>query len=448
MNKPLMPKGRKASKKVTVEGIGVNLTSQSGLVATSKFLDKKQLTDMIKTNTLVTRGNNAAYQFHDIIEYCVLGIIGGGRSLDGIGEIWKDYALRKMLSWDTVPDRTTISRLLKSLTFEEIVGMENLVHTMRNKIWEEYFLPKRDTDAPIIIDIDSTFKTSYGNQQGSEKGFNSSKKGAASFHPQLAFCSETKEILQGWYRCGSAHTSNGIIDFMKQLTAQLPVTENFYFRADSGYFSENLLSYLEDFGYEYLIKAKMRNLSSVLENQTWSDIEGKKGWQETTFEYGCKSWKTKRIFKAVRIEIPEERPNEILLNIKRYSYFCYVTTDLHLTPWEVHKKYGERATCETWIEESKNQVALANIKMDSFEGSSILFQCSVIAYNTFRYMGLVSKNKKLQQWEPATIRTYLIRTAGKLLTGNRQFRLITPINHFHQNEWDDWLKTGGLMKTG
>ena len=31
-----MPKGRKASKKVTVEGTGVNLTSQAGLVAISK----------------------------------------------------------------------------------------------------------------------------------------------------------------------------------------------------------------------------------------------------------------------------------------------------------------------------------------------------------------------------------------------------------------------------
>lgn len=134
--------------------------------------------------------------------------------------------------------------------------------------------------------------------------------------------------------------------------------------------------------------------------------------------------------------------------MKKYSYFCYVTTDLELTPWEVHKKYGERATCETWIEEGKNQVALANIKMDDFEGASILFQCSVIAYNTFRYMGMASGNKKLQQWEPATIRTYLIRTAGKLLTGNRQFKIITPINHFHQNEWNDWVETGGLMKTG
>jgi len=448
MKNKISSKGKKASKKVTFEATGINLTSQAGLVSTSKFLEKIKMTKMVEDCTAVLRGNNASYQFHDIVEYCVLGIIGGGRSLDGVGEIWKDYALRQMLSWVSVPDRTTISRLLKSLTFEELIGMENLVHTMRRKIWDEYFLPNRNTTDPIILDIDSTVKTSYGNQEGSEKGFNSSKKGASSFHPQLAFCAETKEILQAWYRCGSAYTSNGIVDFMAQLTVQLPVAEKFYFRADSGYFSDDLLSFLEDNDYGYLIKVKLKNLTSMLENQDWSDIENQEGWQETTFEYGCKTWDTKRTFKAVRVEIPEENPDEILLSIKRYSYFCYVTTDLHLTPWEVHKKYGERATCETWIEECKNQVALANMKMNSFEGSSILFQCSVIAYNTFRYMGLVSGNKKLQQWEPATIRTYLIRTAGKLLTGSRQFTLITPINHFHQNEWNDWIKTGGLMKAG
>ena len=345
MKNNLTSKGKKASKKVTVDATGINLTSQAGLVSTSKFLEKIQMIGMVKDCTAVARGNNASYQFHDIIEYCVLGIIGGGRSLDGVGEIWKDYALRQMLSWASVPDRTTISRLLESLTFEEIIGMENLVHAMRRKIWDEYFLPNRNTTDPIVIDVGSTVKTSYGNQEGSEKGFNSSKKGASSFHPQLAFCAETKEILQAWYRCGSAYTANGIIDFMAQLTAQLPLSEKFYFRADSGYFSGDLLSFLEDNDYGYLVKVKMKNLTSMLENQDWSDIENKEGWQETTFQYGCTTWDTKRTFKAVRVEIPEENPNEILLSIKRYSYFCYVTTDLHLTPWEVHKKYGERATC-------------------------------------------------------------------------------------------------------
>ncbi|MCK5776661.1 MAG: transposase, partial [Bacteroidales bacterium] len=160
----------------------------------------------------------------------------------------------------------------------------------RIKMWDEYFLPNRDSSEPIIIDVDSTVKTSYGNQEGAIKGFNSSKKGAVSFHPQLAFCAETKEILQGWYRCGNAYTSNGIVEFMQQLTVKLPSTEQFYFRADSGYFSDKLLSYLEDNGYLYLIKVKMKNLVPMLENQIWSDIKDRPGWQESTFEYKCSNW--------------------------------------------------------------------------------------------------------------------------------------------------------------
>jgi len=42
------------------------------------------------------------------------------------------------------------------------------------------------------------------------------------------------------------------------------------------------------------------------------------------------------------------------------------------------------------------------------------------AYNTLRWMAIMSGSQTLRQWEPETIRTYLVRVAGKLLTGNRQ----------------------------
>jgi len=40
-----------------------------------------------------------------------------------------------------------------------------------------------------------------------------------SYYTQLAFCTHTKEIRQGWLRTGSAYASNGIVEFMKQLIA-------------------------------------------------------------------------------------------------------------------------------------------------------------------------------------------------------------------------------------
>ena len=80
------------------------------------------------------------------------------------------------------------------------------------------------------------------------------------------------------------------------------------------------------------------------------------------FTHQCGTWSRSRKFVTVR------RGNGIdakdagtLFEIKEYDYFCYVLTD-ELAPWQAHKQYGQRATSETWIEEAKNQSALAHIK--------------------------------------------------------------------------------------
>ena len=91
--------------------------------------------------------------------------------------------------------------------------------------------------------MDSTVKTVYGNQEGADKGYNPKKKGANSYHRLLAFCVDTKEILQGWLRPGSTYTGNGIVEFMSQLAAQLPTGLKIILRGDSGFFSGQLLDF-------------------------------------------------------------------------------------------------------------------------------------------------------------------------------------------------------------
>ena len=66
------------------------------------------------------------------------------------------------------------------------------------------------------IDIDSTAERVCGNQQDAEVGYNPKKKGQRSYHPIMAFVAETKVLLHSWFRCGSAYTSNGIVEFMKE----------------------------------------------------------------------------------------------------------------------------------------------------------------------------------------------------------------------------------------
>ena len=100
---------------------------------------------------------------------------------------------------------------------------------------------------------------------------------------------------------------------------------------------------------------------------------------------------------------------------------------------------GQRATAETWIEEAKNQMGLAHLKTDQFLANAALFQCAVLAYNTLRWMALLSGNTTLQRWEPQSIRLHLIRVAGKLLTGANQRRLKLVSPPLAAKVWQDWL---------
>jgi hypothetical protein len=71
------------------------------------------------------------------------------------------------------------------------------------------------------------------------KDFNNqwSKKGAKSYHPMLVFVSEIKLLYHSWFRTGSAYTSNGIADFLKEVKTSLHATiDNVFFRAVSGFF--------------------------------------------------------------------------------------------------------------------------------------------------------------------------------------------------------------------
>lgn len=104
-----------------------------------------------------------------------------------------------------------------------------------------------------------------------------------------------------------------------------------------------------------------------------------------------------------------------------FENFCYVTTEKK-SPMETHRHYGKRATSETWIEECKSQMGAGQIRTSKFLANSALFQCGILAYNILKWMGLLT-GTTVQRWEVKTIRLWLIRLAGKLVSSGRQLWL-------------------------
>ncbi len=435
---------RIAPRKLHIKKGAKGVTTQAGLIPVAQFLRKHNISSLIEKILKHERGASALYDAVDGIYLAIVAIMGGARGLTGVVAIWSDNVLRCIAGWSSIPDDSSFGRLFKTFTMRHVSEIEALNHALRTRIWR-YGLRQGRTRIGarryLAIDVDSTVKTVYGRQEGAAKGYNPHKKGALSYHPLLAFCTETKEILQGWYRDGSAYTSNGIVEFTKQLLANLPKKTRIFFRADSGFFVGDLLDLLDQFSHDYLIKVKLKNLTALLAAQQWVATPGKPGWEQCVFWHRCANWSKSRQFVALRQEQPPEPTRQpTLFEIKKYDYFCYVVSKLDDCPWATHKKYGKRATSETWIEEAKNQMALAAIKTDSFAANSILFQCALLAYNTQRWMALCSGDKLLRRWEPATLRAFIIRVGGILRTGSRQLTIRVPETMLYQAQWDSWVE--------
>jgi len=471
MSKKAIPTAQKFMPKVRVEATGKNLTTLAGLHPVMRFLRKIGFKQQFSESLTHKRGHTAQYHLVDAVQLTSLALIAGARSLDEVERVWSDRVLRKIGGWDKVMDATTMGRIFKGLDDSHMDQLETLNHKLRQRAWK---LARVQTDGlstgDIWVDVDSTVKTTYGTkQEGAEVGYNAHKRGARSYHPQLAFCAKTKELLQAELRPGNEHSAKGIVAFMEKLVPHLPKASRMVFRADSGYFGGALLEWLEGNNSGYLVKARMRGMTDMLsQREDWKAVAGHAGWQETVFEYECANWSKKRRFVALRQEIKENESvkteekesiqteddkqgaqtegdkksvQDALIDVPAYDYFCYVTTEV-MTAWETHKTYGKRATCETWIDESKNQMALAHIKSSSFKAASAMFQCSVMAYNTVRWMALASNDKQLIRWEIASVRSFIIRMAGRLISSARTLTMQTPPEHLHMEQWNHWLAVG------
>jgi hypothetical protein len=371
-------------------------------------------------------------------------MIAGAKSLLKVAAVWSDLVLREVSGWLSVPDDSTLGRIFRQGQLKHVAQLEEVNHMLRRRVWERS--AKSGALQPghfyrSWVDVDSTVKTVFGKQEGAAKGYNTVKKGALSYHPLVAFSSHTKEIMQAWLRTGNAYTSNGIVEFMKQLAVYMPPRMRMLFRGDAGFFVGELMDWLDQGGHGYLIKVKLKGLRALLDKQNWQPVSKCPGWEQSEFLYQCGQWSRPRRFVAVRrpAKIVDDGLQNSLITEPVYDYFCYVTPE-RLTPWQAHKTYGQRATCETWLDEAKNQMGLAHMKSHDFVASSLMFQCAVLAYNTIRWMAMLSDNDKLRCWEIETIRTYLVRTAGQLLTGSNQLKVKVPDQHLYPNEWDAWLK--------
>lgn len=387
------------------------------------------------------------YSLADILKMVTIGITAGASSLLQVCSTWNDKVLTDIARIESIPDDSTVGRILKKVNLQSISDFEEIQANIAENVKEQYLSPiimNSNNTKEKMFDIDGTPMVSFGNQEGSVKGYNHYKKGAKCFQSLIAFDTQMKTVSLAWLQSGNTHCVNGAEEFVKQIKAIYP-NQKLFFRFDSGFFSQWLIKQLELLKCGYLIKTKLQGMQKVFNELVWNKTEGKEGlegWEGAQFKHKAKDWDKERNFYAVRIKTEEIVYKDGLFPdhvCDKYSYFCYVTSKSDVTPMAIHKLYNKRAVCENYIEELKNQMNLGKIKSNDFNATSMLFHCSILAYNITRWMTISTGNKRLFKWEMSTIRCFLVRVAGRLRFPGKQRVLDISKGHLFQNEVNSWF---------
>lgn len=410
---------------------GSNITRFSGLNTISGYMNKQGIIRLISSHFPTRRHNATKFGANQILLAIVFASLSGINRICHMANFTGDGLVRVLLNLKKAINENTISVTLKKLGQSGARTLQTLLLDNNSRWLDQTGLES------ITLDADSTVKPVFGSQQGAAKGYNPTKKNGMSYHPLLVFVSEMKLLYHSWFRTGSAYTSNGIVDFLHEVRSSLPGRiKSVFFRADSGFFAGELLDILESWGWNYLIKVKLKNLDTLLYHQNWEPVKGKDDEWVCHFTYKAKGWSKPRTLKAIRTVTKEVELSYLGQShkVQEYEHACYISS-LEYDAHHLHKIYKQRSTSETWIEQVKNHTMAGSTLTDNFWANDILWQLSVFAYN-LSVMVRTGKKKFLKQ-EHRTFANWFILVPARITRSAKQIELKMYEHHFYKEDWEE-----------
>lgn len=389
------------------------VTPFGGMSLMKRFLDQTNIREYLSSLDLPFPGSNRGYSPTHIIESFWLSIWTGASRYIHCDWLRYDKTLQSIFGWDEMPSQSTYSRFFGKFSQKR--------NTEVFPELQHWFLEQIGVDN-LTIDFDSTVITRYGVQEGSAKGYNPNKKGRNSHHPLMAFISQTRMVANAWLRPGNTADSSSCKEFMEETFDKVLRDKKVgLVRADSGFYTENLLSYLESKKLNYIMAARMypNVKNAVWGLEEW--VELSKGIELNEMIFNHIDGKPRRyiVIKKKVEDRPKASGKLLFDDLPGYRFSCYVT-NLDLPLDQIWNIYNTRADCENRIKELKQDFGLENFCMKDFWATEASFRFIMVAYNMmslFRHFALNHHNRASLR----TLKVYCFALgAWKVNHANRQ----------------------------
>src|SRR5437588_499615 len=349
----------------------------------------------------------------------LVAVLVGAKRFAHASMLRGDRALHALLGLDRFPTDDTIRNLFRAFGMGQV---QRLFEPLTE--WQMQRLPQRADG--YTLDLDSTVFERYGQQEGSLKGHNPRKHGRPSHHPLLAVLSEAHFLLHGWLRSGNCGTSRGVVEFLKEALALWGQREKIrLLRADSGFFDDKLLSFLEQRSLPYIVVAKLtpgvKRAAQRVEQWTILDDDYAVG----EFRLKLLGWSVERRFVVIREQVREDRDSvgRKLIDVPGYTFRIFVTSCTD-APQEIWRDYNRRADMENRIAELKHDLGADGFCLKQFFATEAAFRVILLLFNLLVEFQRAADLPRYR--EPATIRTQVL-TCGAIL-GRAGRRLVLHLS--------------------
>ncbi len=383
------------------------ITPWAGISLMQNMLKKMSFDQILKDLALPSQGSNRGYKPEQLIQHFLLGIWCGASCFEHLEVTRHDKVIQNLFGWSKMAGSKAFHRYFNkfSQATNQQVFDELYTWFFNNFQFDNY-----------TIDFDSTVITRYGNQQGAAKGYNPRKPGRNSHHPLLAFVSDCRMIANCWLRPGNTGASSNFLSFLEDTLYKLGNKKAGLIRADSGFYSDEIMKYLESTKHNYIIAAKFyRPLKVKIAKHTkWWPIS--KGLEIGETSYQSDNWDEPRRVIMIRQYVPQ-RPKAVGkqlsffegdMQYKDYRYSCFVT-NLDLPAQIIYDMYRGRADCENRIKEIKYDFGAENFNMRNFWGTEAALNFVMIAYNLMSlFRQAVLKTKKQNFLSTLRYKTFAI----------------------------------------
>ena len=325
----------------------------------------------------------------DLLGTVMLSVLAGHRRYAHITALRCDpvnpplLGMRKVLSEDSV--RRGLAKIDEA---KGLPWLQNHLDTCTTPLLGE----------PWVLDMDSTVKTLYGEQEGAEIGYNPHKPGRPSHAYHTYMLSSLRLVLRVDVLPGDeynvVHATDGLWTLLDHLG---PARRPALLRGDKSWGIERVMSRSEQQGLKYLFRLRMtlnvqRALQRAMQQSNWA--QAGQGWQGKEASLRLQGWSRQRRVILLRRKKPADQPAthrtepaQLLLGFgvneadKELWDYAALVTSLDNEILTLGQLYRDRADAENVFDELKNQWGWGGFTTQDLTRCRLLAGIVALIYN-------------------------------------------------------------------